>query len=299
MDKLVEENLNIQNNNDISTFATLTTLNGGSFDGTIGGPITPPPGDFKMIIYWSQSTISGVTNRTLITAEMYFYHRYEWTGSVKANGETFINIDGLSKSLRADVDVTGGPGYYYIMSTTLEVPESTVSIQMAGRCDVDDSTYNGTVWNGVEGRANLYLNNPENPIYPPTTVSVNGKYEIGKQVSVSWSGATGNIEYYEIEYDMFTNDNDWLGWEYIGYSETLSKIHTINSISGKKIKYRIRSRNSSSASAWKESTDYAYHYGIKVNNNGFSYGTLKVWNGTSWVPGSTKVWNGTEWIYTL
>lgn len=299
MDKLVEDNLNILNNNGVSTFATNTVLNSDNFYSSIGEPTTSNPGDFKIHVDWSQFAIPGVPDKTLITTTMYFYHRNEWTGSVKANNETFINIDGSIKFLNLDEDVTGARGYYHVMVHTLEVPSSTISIQISGRCDVGESNYNGTIWNGVEGRGNFYLNSPIDSLFPPTDVFISGKYEVGEQVSISWPAGTGPIEYYNVEYNAFTAEDGWLGWSSVGKTETLNKIHSITSIKAEKIKYRVRARNSTSASSWKESADYIYHYGIKVNNNGFSYGTLNVWNGTKWSPGRIKVWDGTKWVFTF
>ena len=140
----------------------------------------------------------------------------------------------------------------------------------------------------------------------PTSFNISAGYGnyvgLGDTINLSWSGATGNVTGYELQYSY--GNSGWQAWKtQTGTSTTVSfagRTDINQTGAGKIIKYRVRALNGSKASAWKESNQLTMMGGmdLKVSN---------AWkNGSTWikVSGSWKrvkrVWikvNG-SWKYS-
>ena len=143
----------------------------------------------------------------------------------------------------------------------------------------------------------------------PTSVSITAGYGnyvgLGDTVTIKWSGASGVITGYDIQ---FSRGNS--GWkDYKSVSSTATSGSTTDSFTatdinvngaGKAVKYRVRAKNGTLTSAWKESNTLTMMGGmdIKVSN---AWKTGSTWinvNGT-WKR-AKRVWinvNGT-WQYS-
>lgn len=119
----------------------------------------------------------------------------------------------------------------------------------------------------------------------PTSVSItanNGSYVgLGETVTIKWSGASGVITGYDIQYSRGNS-----GWkDYKSVSSTATSGSTTDSFTstdinvngaGKTVKYRVRAKNGSLASAWKESNALTISGAMDINISG-SWKTGSVW----------------------
>lgn len=138
-----------------------------------------------------------------------------------------------------------------------------------------------------------------NPPSAPTWCSASGRYEIGEKPTISWGGAS-NATSYDVEYVQWDSVTGWGSWGTVAGSPVTgtSMQQTISSIGDNRvcIRYRVRAKNADGVSAWSPSSNDIYHYGVKVNQNGFRWSTVKVWTGSSWADARIKIWNGSSWI---
>jgi hypothetical protein len=123
--------------------------------------------------------------------------------------------------------------------------------------------------------------NPSAPTSFTITAGHGNYVGLGDKITMKWSGATGVITGYEIQYSRGNS-----GWKsYSGFNNvtgtSLTDSFTVTDINqtgaGKAVKYRIRAKNGSLTSEWKESNTL-YMSGeldLKVN------GTWKT--GTTWI----------------
>ena len=116
----------------------------------------------------------------------------------------------------------------------------------------------------------------------PTSFSIDasyGKYyRLGDTINLSWSGASGTITGYEIQYSR--GSSGWKALKTVTGKSTTDKITTTDITqtgAGKKVYYRVRALNGSYKSAWKESNKLTVLGGMKINVNG----TWK--DGTVWI----------------
>lgn len=277
-----------------------TSLQSGSFEGSTGAPEAAKPGQFRMRMRWQQLTIDGVYDRTTVYAEMYFYHYWEWYSYVLGNGSTYITINGNKKLLSANVNVDGAGGEYLIMYHSVEVPTSTTSITISGRCDIGQS-FDLPIWYGVEGSSSIALINPTPPIPPvPLNATISGKYEKGQATNITFTGS-GNITGYYIYFRFWRKSGEYSSWYYKDTGSTntsgyYSLFHTNGADGWDCIQMAVSAYNAGGESAKKE-TDWIYHQGVNVNSaTGFVKGQIRAWDGSSWVQGYMKVWNGSTWV---
>lgn len=134
----------------------------------------------------------------------------------------------------------------------------------------------------------------------PTSCSASGKYEPGQKISVTWSGASGTITSYEVQYIQYDyGTGAWTSWgntaEQPGTSTSIQ--HNIISVglNRDRIRYRVRALNGSNASGWSPESNDIFHYGVKVYNNGFNWGEIRVYQNNTWCRGRVKIFDGNTW----
>ena len=157
----------------------------------------------------------------------------------------------------------------------------------------------------VSGEATFTLQQIPRTPSAPTSVSITagqGNYVgLGDTVTIKWSGASGVITGYDIQ---FSRGNS--GWKtYKSVSSTKTSGSTTDSFTstdinvngaGKAVKYRVRAKNGTLTSAWKESNTLTISGGVDLKVSG-SWKNGSVWikvNGT-WKR-AKRVWikvNGT------
>lgn len=255
---------------------------------------------FKMILKWDIRKSSN-NNYNILSIDMFFYHKNIWNGEIygqdNLNNGTYISINDNIAFLETTTDVSGYGGEYLIMSHEAEVPvDSTVRV-LAG-CDVGKATINMSEWSRIEDSFEIYSSNEI--ITPPTTISITGKYEINSSIAISFSGATGDITGYEIQYSTYDLDIGWSSWETLNDNhKDLKFYHYITKIENNTnaIKYRVRAKGQNIASSWSKESNVLKHYGIKTyQNESFKWAAIKIFNGNSWEYCDVKKWDGENWV---
>lgn len=126
---------------------------------------------------------------------------------------------------------------------------------------------------------------------------------LGDTVTLKWSGASGTITGYELQYSR--GSSGWKAWKTVSKSTTTttdSFTSTDISINGAgcAVKYRIRAVNGSYTSAWKESNTLIITGGMDLNVSN-SWKTGSVWINVNGVwKRAKRVWikvNG-QWVYS-
>lgn len=137
--------------------------------------------------------------------------------------------------------------------------------------------------------------------YAPTSFTItagNGNYVgLGDTINLSWSGASGNITGYELQYSR--GNSGWNDWKTVtGTSTTDSFTDTNINVNGAgcAVKYRVRAMNGSYASDWKESNTLYISGGMDLKvNNAWQQGSVWIKVNGTWVR-AKRVWikqNGT------
>lgn len=116
----------------------------------------------------------------------------------------------------------------------------------------------------------------------PTTFTItagHGNYiGLGDTVNLSWSGASGHITGYELQYSY--GNTGWLAWKTQAGTTTSVSFGGTTDINktgaGKQIKYRVRALNGSLASGWKESNALIMSGEMDLKVNG-AWKTGTVW----------------------
>ena len=251
-----------------------------------------------MSIEW-RSTANASTRTSTFTAKMVFH------GSIQGNaleGSNFT-VNGTRYSIEGwwDSYVSGNP-------LTFKEVTITVNHDSNGNASVPVSAYilyNSASWSDLSASGTAVLDNIGTAVKvptAPTSCTASGKYEVGEKITVNWSGATGAISAYQIQYCQYDMKTGWGSWSNIVEGAVgTTAINNITSVGAfkTKIKYRIRAVNSSGNSAWSPESNIIEHYGIKLwNDNNFKWGNIKVWNGSAWVQGHLLAWSGSEWVTT-
>lgn len=229
------------------------------------------------------------------------YLKLSWT----ATQDVAANKSKVRWTLEA---IGGSAGWYTTGPVTVTINGSTVYNQTSridqrvgtissGSLDIAHNN-DGTKTFSISVRAAIYYSSvnctgsgsftldkiARNP-NAPTSFSISAGYGdyigLGDTVTLSWSGASGVITGYEIE---FSRGNS--GWkDYKSVTSSATSGSTTDSFTstdidvngaGNAVKYRIRAMNGSLASAWKESNTLTMMGGmdLKVNN---AWQTGSVW----------------------
>lgn len=119
----------------------------------------------------------------------------------------------------------------------------------------------------------------------PTSVVIPSTVAIGDTITIRWSGASGTITGYQVQWAKgYTNNpTNWTTWKTVNTTatsgsttDTYSNTSIVNG-SGMYVKYRVRTMNGSSGSAWKESNAMRITGAMDLNVNG-------QWkNGSTWI----------------
>ena len=251
-----------------------------------------------MSIEW-RSTANASTRTSTFTAKMVFH------GSIQGNaleGSNFT-VNGTRYSIEGwwDSYASGNP-------LTFKEVTITVNHDSNGNASVPVSAYilyNSASWSDLSASGTAVLDNIGTSVKvptAPTSCTASGKYEVGEKITVNWSGATGAISAYQIQYCQYDMKTGWGSWYNIVEGAVgTTAINNITSVGAfkTKVKYRVRAVNSSGNSAWSPESNIIEHYGIKLwNDNNFKWGNIKVWNGSAWVQGHLLAWSGSEWVTT-
>ena len=144
----------------------------------------------------------------------------------------------------------------------------------------------------------------------PTSFSISAGYGnyvgLGDTVTLSWSGASGVITGYQIQYSR--GNSGWKDYKSVTSSATSGS--TTDSFTstdidvngaGKAVKYRIRAMNGSLASAWKESNTLTMMGGMDLKVSGsWTQGSVWIKVNNEWKR-AKRVWikRNNEWTYSI
>ena len=131
----------------------------------------------------------------------------------------------------------------------------------------------------------------------PTNIAASGVFENGENIKVSWSASSGASEY-ELEHSQYNISTGWTSWTSSKKGiTTTSYTYTVGTIDTdrNKVKFRVRAKNNIGYSSYSSESNEVSRTSIKIYNGSFVKGTVKVWNGSSWVFGRVRVWNGSSW----
>ena len=235
-------------------------------------------GNFNSRIYVNYTFAANTTTRTwTLTANLRItipsgYTFGPWNNT-NAHSAT-LQANGMASLGEGDHDLTTSR---QIASGAYDDNGTAPSVNVSWAFNVNSS------WGGYEnpyGEVEL-TGASIDPATPtaPTSCSAsagNGNYvAIGEPITVTYSGATGTITGYEMQ--RCINGGSWVA---ITSPDTL--LYDIKS--GSSVKYRVRAKNGSHASDWKESNTLYVSGKMKIKVNG------------SWVNGSPWIKVNGSWV---
>lgn len=173
-------------------------------------------------------------------------------------------------------------------ATTIASGSKTLTHSADGSKSFNVSIQAGIYYNAVNctGSGSFTLDKIARNPNAPTSVSISaghGNYVgIGDTVTIKWSGASGVITGYKIQYKW--GNNDWTDYKSVSSTatsgnttDTISNSNLNIKMSGTALKYRVCALNGSLASAYKESNTLTVSGVMKVKVSGS-------WKkGTTWV----------------
>ena len=169
-----------------------------------------------------------------------------------------------------------------------------------------DHTRVSSDWNGFNVTLTKISRTPSAPTSFNITAGYGNYVGLGDEVTLSWSGASGNITGYEIQYSR--GNSGWKTW-YNNYSSTstsgsIKDSFTATNIdingAGNQVKYRIAALNGSLKSAYKESNVLTITGGMDLKvSNAWKNGSVWIKVNGTWKR-AKRVWinvNG-KWQYS-
>ena len=237
-----------------------------------------------------KGTYNFTVSMTLTTGQSYGY-----------GYDVYLHLSqgGSSKVSKHRLKTTANTGTSW--STSFNVTLNTDSsggsipnIKLWSTSDTDSTHYQQQLNISGEVTKTVYGTAPSTP----TNVTASGFYEAGENIKVSWSASSGATSY-EVQYCQFDEISGWLSWgEAANNVNGTSFNHGISSVGANrtKLKYRVRAKNNIGYSSYSSESNEISRTSIKIYNGSFVKGTIKVWNGSSWVFGRVRVWNGSSWV---
>lgn len=265
---------------------------------------------YVLRLTWEETAtnVSANTSTVKVTAKLLTDATYSISSSTKKT--ISITVDGTTQSGTCSVAIGASSAKDLITKTFTVKHNSDGSKTAAISCKLlIEVTLSGSYFPSVtaSGSATLtkFAMNPSAPTSCTITAGYGSYVGLGDKVTISWSGASGTITGYELQYSRGNS-----GWKpYKTITSTAKSGSTTDSFTstdinvngaGKAVQYRIRTLNGSLASAWKASNILTMMGGMDLNANG-SWKVGSVWinvNG-SWKR-AKRVWvnvNG-SWKYS-
>lgn len=211
-----------------------------------------------------------------------------------------LTINGIRKNFNQYLNYPHGGPTITLCSNSIEVPHNS-----DGSKSIDISAalvWNGYLWNGsgvnvstLSGSGTITLDTINSKPPNPTSIYVTGLFENGDSQTITING-NGPKTGYNIYYRYWNKtNNEYSQWYYKGHTGDNSYTINHDNITWDCIQYSVTTVNHGIESNGIES-DWYWHYGIKINNNGMVRGKIKVWNGSNWVHGYIRIWNGSNWV---
>lgn len=246
------------------------------------------------IIYWIESYINSQSGNSSNIQVKVWCKRTNEGYTTYGNGTVYLNVDGQTRQsgITNSQTLTSTARLLHDESYTINHnSDGTKSIYIQAYISHDRFSSSWQGWTYTLTSINVLK-----PPSAPTSCSHTGKFDNGCQTTVSWSGATGTINYYDIQVRFWTKDGGFQAW---WTHQTVSGTATSfvighNGVTNDGLQARVCARNSAGSSSWKEGGT-VYKQSVKVNDNGFKTGTIRVWDSSQWKQCFIRVWNGTQW----
>lgn len=221
----------------------------------------------------TESNVNTANNTSDITVQVKFWRTntgYETYG----NGTVYCTIDGTqySQAVTSSQKITNSGIILFNKRVTIDHDSTgakTVNIKAKINIpSVVTSDYQG--FNVTLTKISVAANAPTSVVIPSTVA-------IGDTITIKWSGASGTITGYEIQWAKgYTNNpTNWTSWKKVNSTatsgsttDTYSNTSGAVNGSGMYVKYRVRTLNGSIASGWKESNAMRITGGMDINVNG-------------------------------
>lgn len=229
----------------------------------------------------TENSVSTANNTSSVNCKV----TLSWTqGSWNHLGSTQVLVfDGVRYTttalLNPNETMTGSQTLFNVTRTVTHNADGSKTV--SATATVISGGSSGTIKETASKVLTKIARNPTAPTSFTITAGHGNYVGLGDKITMKWSGATGVITGYEIQYSR--GNSGWKAWS--GFSNvtgtSLTDSFTSTDINqtgaGKAVKYRIRAKNGSLTSGWKESNALTMSGEMDLKVNG-------AWKaGTTWI----------------
>lgn len=239
----------------------------------------------------TESNVDTTANTSDITVQVKFWRTntgYETYG----NGTVYATIDGTqySQAVSSSQKITNsGIVLFNKKFTIAHNADGSKTVNVQAKISIS-----GVLSSVMQGFSVTLTKISVSPTTPkaPTKLTIPDTVSVGDTITLSWSGASGTITGYQMQYAKGYTDNpsNWTDWRKPAvtsgsgsttdtYSNTAASVNG----AGMTVLYRIRAMNGNVASAW------------CVSNKMTILGAMDVKVGGTWKNGSTWIKVGGTW----
>lgn len=262
----------------------------------------------KYNITVTESNVNVENNTSDISISVKFW-RTNTGYTTYGNGTVYVQVDGTeyTATITPSQKITSS-GIVLFTKTIKNIKhddDGSKTVNVKAKLYLEASKTITSSWNGFNVTLTKIARNPN----APTTFNISAGYGnyvgLGDTINLSWSGASGVITGYEVQYSR--GNSGWKSWLTIttsstSYTKTDSFTATDININGAgcAVKYRVRALNGSMPSAWKESNQLIITGGMDLKvNNAWKNGSIWINVNGTWKR-AKRVWinvNG-QWQYS-
>lgn len=267
-------------------------------------------GGYYLKVSWEETAVNTSANTSTVKVVASLVTDSGWNIISSVSKNISITVDGSTQSGTCNVAIDGGSSKTLLTKTFTVSHASDGSKTASISCTCGfNVTINGTYYGNITASGSATLTKIARNPSAPTSVSITAGYGnyvgLGDTVTINWSGASGVITGYELQYAR--GNSGWKAFKSVTSTSTSGSTtdsFTSTDINtngaGRTCKYRVRAMNGSLASAWKESNALTITGSMDLKVSG-AWKTGSVWikvSGT-WKR-AKRVWikvNGT-WQYS-
>lgn len=246
----------------------------------------------------TESNVSVANNTSSVNCKVVL----SWSGtSWNHTGSTQVLVfDGVRYTttafLNPDKTSSGSQTLFNVTRTVTHNADGSKTV--SAKATVITGGSSGTITESASKVLTKIARNPTAPTSFTITAGHGNYLGLGDTVTLKWSGASGNITGYELQYSY--GNSGWQAWKTVTETSTTVSFAGRTDINqtgaGKQIKYRVRALNGSLASAWKESNALIMSGEMDLKVNGaWKAGTVWIKVNGSWKR-AKRIWikiNGT------
>ena len=229
----------------------------------------------------TENSVSAANNTSSVNCKV----TLSWTnGSYNGTGATQVLVfDGVRYTTTAKLNpnkTTSGSQTLFDVTRTV-THNSDGSKTVTATATIITGGNSGTLTETASKTLTKIARNPS----APTSFTIDAGYGnyvgIGDVITLKWSGASGTITGYELQYSYGNSGWQALSGGSVGTKTTYTVAFTTSNIAqngaGKQIKYRVRALNGSLTSGWKESN-------ALIMSGGMDLMVSNAWKtGTTWI----------------